>query len=61
METKKIWEEIHALIEVIWASEKMPGNWELQLYDPYIKREINCHVAIIEESPYYMYVYVIKF
>ena len=28
METKKkIWEEIHALIEVIWASEKMPDNW----------------------------------
>jgi hypothetical protein len=24
---KKLWEEIHALIEVIWASEKIPENW----------------------------------
>ena len=55
METKKIWEEIHALIEAIWASEKMPDNWQTA----YIRREIKYHVAIIEESPNYMY--VIKF
>ena len=24
---KKLWEEIHALIEVTWASEKIPDNW----------------------------------
>jgi endonuclease III len=34
---KKLWEEIHALIE---------------LYAHYIRRERNCNVAIIEESAY---------
>jgi hypothetical protein len=24
---KTLWEEIHTLKEVIWASEKMPENW----------------------------------
>jgi len=24
---QKLWKEIHALKEVIWASEKMPKNW----------------------------------
>jgi hypothetical protein len=25
---------------------------ELQLYAPYIRREINCNIAIIEAAPY---------
>jgi hypothetical protein len=25
--TYKLWEEIHAKIRVMWASEKMAGNW----------------------------------
>jgi hypothetical protein len=26
-EDKKLWEEIHALIELIWTSERMPEKW----------------------------------
>jgi hypothetical protein len=24
---KTLWEEIHTIMEVIWASEKVPENW----------------------------------
>ena len=51
-EDKKLWEEIHPLIEVIWASEKMPENWRTAIIRPYIRREIKCNVALIEESLY---------
>jgi gentisate 1,2-dioxygenase len=49
---KKLWEEIHALFEVIRASEKMPENWRTAIIRPYIRREIKCNVALIEESLY---------
>ena len=31
---KKMWEEIHAMIEVIWAPEKMPQNWRTTVICP---------------------------
>jgi len=49
---KKLREEIHALIEVTWATEKNQRPGELQLYAPYTRKEINCNVAIIQKSPY---------
>jgi len=36
--------------------KKCHTTGELQFYAPYIRREINCHVAITEEYSYYMYV-----
>lgn len=49
---KKLWEEIHALFEVIRASEKMPENWRTAIIRPYIRREIKCNVAFVKESLY---------
>jgi len=31
---QKVWEDIHSLIEVIWASEKMPDNWRTAVIWP---------------------------
>jgi len=35
---KTFWEEIHTLMEVVWASE----NWQPAIICPNIRREINC-------------------
>jgi hypothetical protein len=35
---KTLWEEIHALIEVLWASEKKPENWQTATVCPIHKK-----------------------
>jgi len=50
---RKLWEEIHAMIEDLSATKtKCQRIGELQLYAPYIRRERNCNVAVIDDSPY---------
>jgi hypothetical protein len=36
---KKLWDEIHALMEVIWASERMPENWQTAVIGPIHKKD----------------------
>jgi sorting nexin-29 len=38
-EDKKSWEEIHALIEIIWTSERMPEKWCTAIICPIHKKE----------------------
>ena len=35
---KTFWEEIHSLMEVVWASEKMPENWQPAIICPVHKK-----------------------
>jgi hypothetical protein len=35
---KKLWKEIHAITEVIWASEKMPEHWQTVTVCPIHKK-----------------------
>jgi hypothetical protein len=48
---KKLWKEIHTLIEVIWASEKMPENWQTatmhHIHKKGIKLQCSNHRGII--------------
>jgi hypothetical protein len=48
---KKLWEEIHTLIEIIWASEKMPETWRTAIICPIHKKGDNCNVTIMQKSP----------